>query len=343
MHYFQMVGFNGKKNLKLLMGDTSTGNLKEIDKRVLFKRHVEVINLELSYECNRKCDYCPVSFSDRQNSQSYMKENLIEKVCKELSEIRYDNKISLNLYNEPLLDKKLADKICTIRKYLPAAHIGFNSNGDFLRLPLLKDLSNSGLNHICVTLHPLPNVNQDNTIIQRRLLKVLKRLEYNFIDDELDISFIELNNSFSCYVEGVRILIQWPDWRKDGTNRGGTLENNSAEVNKRVSPCARPFREFTIFYDGNVQPCCESFHDNKFNLENVGNISDQNLFDLYTSKKLNQMRRSLYDFSEKTGICSECTVRDFSSYSEDKSRKELLAEIKDFSIPEKIDCQTKFD
>ena len=111
MNYFQMVGFNGKKNLKLLMGDTSFDNLRMIDKKVLFKRHVEVINLELSYECNRKCDYCPVSFSDRQNSQSYMDSDLIEKICTELSEIRYDNRISLNLYNEPLLDKNLADKI----------------------------------------------------------------------------------------------------------------------------------------------------------------------------------------------------------------------------------------
>lgn len=343
MNYFQMVGFNGETNLKLLMGDTSAGNLKELDKKVLFKRHVEVINLELSYECNRKCDYCPVSFSDRQNSQSYLKQNLLEKVCIELSEVRYDNKISLNLYNEPLLDKNLANKICTIRKYLPAAHIGFNTNGDFLRLPLLKTLSNSGLDHVCVTLHPLPNVVQNSTIIQRRLFKLLEKLNYNDFDEELDIRFIEANSSISCYIEGVKILIQWPDWRRDGTNRGGTLEKNSAKKSIRTSPCARPFREFTIFYDGNVQPCCESFHDNKLNLENVGNISNQNIFDLYTSRKLSMMRRSLYDFSEKSGICSNCTVEDFSSYSEDKSRKELIAEIIGPSISSEIQCKSSYD
>ena len=90
------------------MGDISFGSLRMIDKKVLFKRHVEVVNLELSYECNRKCDYYPVSFSDRQNTQSYMDKDLIEKICIELSEIRYDNRISLNLYNEPLLDENLA-------------------------------------------------------------------------------------------------------------------------------------------------------------------------------------------------------------------------------------------
>ncbi|MAZ26204.1 MAG: hypothetical protein CL868_03885 [Cytophagaceae bacterium] len=343
MNYFQMVGFNGKKNLKLLMGDTSFDNLRMIDKKVLFKRHVEVINLELSYECNRKCDYCPVSFSDRQNSQSYMDSDLIEKICTELSEIRYDNRISLNLYNEPLLDKNLADKISTIRSYLPTAHIGFNSNGDFLRLHLLKKLSHSGLNHICVTLHPLPNVHQDSTMIQRRLFKLLDRLSFDNYTDELNIAFIESNRSFSLYVEGVRIIIQWPDWRREGTNRGGTLDKNSNQKSKRTSPCARPFREFTIFYDGNVQPCCESFHDNKLNLESVGNILRQNIFDLYTSKKLSLMRRSLYDFSEKTGICANCTAEDFSSYSEDESRKKLISEINTSSFSPEINCQTKFD
>ena len=94
MNYFQMVGFNGEKSLKQLMGNTSFGSLRMIDKKVLFKRHVEVVNLELSYECNRKCDYYPVSFSDRQNTQSYMDKDLIEKICIELSEIRYDNSVS---------------------------------------------------------------------------------------------------------------------------------------------------------------------------------------------------------------------------------------------------------
>ena len=33
MNYFQMVGFNGKKNLKQLMGDISFGSLRMIDKK----------------------------------------------------------------------------------------------------------------------------------------------------------------------------------------------------------------------------------------------------------------------------------------------------------------------
>ncbi len=180
-------------------------------------------------------------------------------------------------------------------------------------------------------------------MIQRRLLKLLDRLNFSNYNDELDIAFIESNRSFSLQVEGVRILIQWPDWRREGTNRGGTLGEKNTQKSKRTSPCARPFREFTIFYDGNVQPCCESFHDNKLNLESVGNISKQSVFDLYTSKKLNLMRRSLYDFSEKTGICSYCTAKDFSSYSEDQSRKKLISEINISSFSPEIHCRNRFD
>lgn len=96
-------------------------DLSEKDKKALFKAAVEIINLETSYHCNRKCDYCPVSNSTRQTEQSYMSFALIEKIAIDLAEIRYENRISFNLYNEPLLDEELEKKIKIIREYLPWA------------------------------------------------------------------------------------------------------------------------------------------------------------------------------------------------------------------------------
>lgn len=46
---------------------------------------------------------------------------LIEKIAIDLAEIRYENRISFNLYNEPLLDEELEKKIKIIREYLPWA------------------------------------------------------------------------------------------------------------------------------------------------------------------------------------------------------------------------------
>ncbi|AOT11077.1 radical SAM/SPASM domain-containing protein [Pseudoalteromonas luteoviolacea] len=342
MNYFELIGFNGNENLKLLMGGAGSERLTYTEKKILFKKHVEIINLELSYQCNRKCDYCPVSFSDRHGAQKYLDTSVLEKACQELAQIRYDNKISLNLYNEPLMDPTLESKIHTVRQYLPASHIGFNSNGDYLKLSRLITLSASGLDQICVTLHPLPNVTQTPETILRRVTKLLNKLEYTAFDDKMSLSYIENHELIDFRQLGVRVIIQWPDWRKHGTNRGGTLEDHSSSNYKRIMPCARPFREFTIFYDGNVQPCCESFHDSDTNLEQVGNIATTSIFDLYTSKKLNLMRRSLYDFSPKQGICASCTVADFSSIEDDPMRKALVKTVIKEAKKEKIDCYVNY-
>lgn len=327
MNYFQQIGLNNDENLKLLMGAKSSLSLSPLEKQVLFKNHVEIVNLELSYKCNRKCDYCPVSFSDRQDSQSYFDDKLLAKVSDELAAIRYENKISLNLYNEPLLDENLESKVKILRKKLPYSHIGFNSNGDYLRLKRLKTLCDSGINYICITLHPLPNVIQSDSTIIKRVNKLLDRLDYPNEEGFVSPEVIQSQIGLEIVILGVRIIIQWPDWRENGTNRAGTLTDHITTKTKRVAPCAKPFREFTVFYDGSVQPCCESFHDNKVNLENVGSIADNSIFDLYTSKKLGLLRRSLYDFSEKSGICATCSAHDFSKPEDDVQRKKLIKEI----------------
>lgn len=39
--------------------------LGELDKKSVFKKFVEVVNLETSTQCNRHCNYCPLSSDDR--------------------------------------------------------------------------------------------------------------------------------------------------------------------------------------------------------------------------------------------------------------------------------------
>ncbi len=324
MNYFEQISFASDESIKNLLDSRRSAAMTESQKQIMSKRHVEIVNLELSYNCNRKCDYCPVSFSNRQSLQRYMDTTTLEKICSELAAIRYENRISLNLYNEPLLDLDLERKITLIKQALPYTHIAFNSNGDFLDIARLSTLSDSGLNNICVTLHPPSNVVQKPSAIYRRVTKLLDKLEcgHKFPDFTLDTV---LNSSSILFSHrGVQIKIQWPDWRKYGTNRAGVLTEHAASSTIRTSPCVKPFREFTIFYDGTVQPCCESFLDDQTNLAPAGNLNDASIFDVYASKTLSGFRRGLFDFGLKKGICATCTVADFTTPEEDVERKRIL-------------------
>jgi len=301
-----------------------TSDIGDKDKKALFKVAVEIINLETSYQCNRKCDYCPVSNSTRQTTQSSMSLDLIEKISIQLAEIRYGNLITLNLYNEPLLDLELEKKIKIIRSYLPWATIALNSNGDKLKKARLKQLSNSGLNYICVTLHPQPYKSDSPSMLNNRIKKMIEK---NAEDSNLSFNLDDGNVEF--FTHGLRVKIQWPDWRSIGTDRGGQIENYSSDKVRRMAPCAKPLREFTVFYDGEVQPCCESFHDNDELLIKIANLNHASIFDAYASNKLAAFRRSVFNFGAKSGICKFCNAPDYSNKHSDESlREEILRIVK---------------
>jgi hypothetical protein len=298
--------------------------LCEKDRKALFKAAVEIINLETSYQCNRKCDYCPVSNSTRQTVQSYMSLDLIEKISIQLAEIRYEKEISLNLYNEPLLDEELEKKVKIIRGHLPWATLTLNSNGDKLQEARLKQLSNAGLNHICVTLHPQPYKSDSSSVLSRRIKKMIEK---NAEDRKLLFNLNDGCVEFDTH--GLKVRIQWPDWRINGTDRGGQIQNYGSGKVKRTAPCVKPFREFTVFYDGEVQPCCESFHDNDKLLLIIANLNHTSIFDAYASSKLAAFRRSVFNFGAKSGICEFCTSVDYSNRDTDGAlREEILRSVK---------------
>jgi len=316
LHYFDQITAI-KKNAALLLSGSEDRNINQ----ALFKSNVEIINLELSSGCNRKCDYCPVKTSSRSINNFLMDESLFLQIVKELALIRYENRISLNLYNEPLLDKTLSEKVALIKRRLPYCHVSFNSNGDKLDRAVLSELSDAGLDYICVTLHPPPGECEDRVTVSRRVANLFRRLgvtkqpDYQFSKGELEFR-----------VQGVRIKIQWPNWREEGTDRGGTLKTHQGAVETRVAPCQKPFREFTIFYDGSVQPCCEAFHDEKTNLAEMGSLSEgHTIFDIYAGESLSKFRRGVFVFGEKEGICKTCSSSDFSKFEDDqRSRMKLI-------------------
>lgn len=132
-------------------------------------------------------------------------------------------------------------------------------------------------------------------------------------------------------VQGVSLKIQWPDWREVGTDRAGTLSEHISSSTRRVKPCVKPFREFTVFYDGEVQPCCECYHDEDRLLIKIGNVHDQPIFDLYSSAVLGRFRRDVFCFGKKSGICASCSSPDWSVPQDDIHKRRILSYLTDTS------------
>lgn len=132
-----------------------SNQIEEKKKIYAFNKFVNVVNLETSAYCNRKCRYCPMAFIERE--QDYIKEEVFRKIILELEQIRYRGHISLCLYNEPFFDEKIIHRISYIKKKLPDCYIKLNSNGDKLSEEMLAAAWSAGLNQVLVTLHASPN------------------------------------------------------------------------------------------------------------------------------------------------------------------------------------------
>ncbi len=250
--------------------------------------------------------------------QSIMPKLLIAKVIDELKEVDYDGVISLNLYNEPLLDSELENNISFIKENLPNSFISFNSNGDYLTLDRLFKFEESGLEEIRVTLHT-ENYEDENR--KKAINTFFKRLDLTyevnkFISNEMIMVEKKFNN--------LNLIVMCTNWNDIGNDRAGTVEINSKPI-IRNKPCMKPFREIVISTEGNCYPCCNFFPNSDISKKFlIGNISEKSIYDIFSSEIMVGFRKNLFDFSPKFSPCNTCNDLDNSRLSTDFQRKEIL-------------------
>ena len=298
--------------------------LNKEEKKELFKYFVCIVNLETSTLCNRKCNYCPLSVYER-NEQILIEDELYSNIFNDLASINYHSTISLNLYNEPLLDSKIFDRLREAREKCPNAFLKFNSNGDYLTKEILDKLVDAGLNAIFLTLH-VPKGKKYNDEDRLNTFKIFfEKLGIGYEINEIIPSEKIISD---VYYRGMRLLTEAHNWSEFGNDRGGTLEFLSSKI--RTNPCVRPLREFTIAFDGRVYPCCQFYPDcESSDKYKIGTLDKNNsIFDLYVSKFLTDWRRTLFTFDKKLEPCKSCKDIDYSSLETKEKRIELLANAK---------------
>jgi len=115
-------------------------NTKTIGKSILDK--IRLIEIELTSQCNRTCEFCPNSYIDRHSENIKLNKHIFENLIQELAKHNYSNFISFSRYNEPFMHKGILNKrIKYIRQHLKNVTLVTNTNGDF-------DISNVDIDQI---------------------------------------------------------------------------------------------------------------------------------------------------------------------------------------------------
>ena len=266
----------------------------------LFKKFVFVINIETSSYCNRKCDYCPVHLL-KGKQYDYLADFLYESIVEQLADMRYEGNISLNLFNEPLLDPDIIEKIKFLKLNVPRSFVHLNSNGDFLNKDLLIQLEEAGVEEMIVTAHLLNGEKYDDSDRKEAIKKIFDR-----IGIKMSITHYIPGRNITCMTNfgNMNLYIVANNWREYGCDRGGTLDQLKRE--SQTKPCMVPFREMVIAHDGKVRGCFNIFTSEN----NYGDVSKASLVDIYFSNRMVELRRELLVFGNKKRPHDSCSTPD---------------------------------
>lgn len=228
------------------------------------------IVIETSSACNRRCRYCPVTYYPRNDLK--MPEDTFYRVINQLAERHYRGEIYLNCYNEPLLDDRLPQFIKYASDKCPQSFIYLASNGDLLDLSAFKKLIQSGISLIVVT--------QYDKEMGKNLKELLSAME------ESDKKYIEIHNGSDLNL----------------CNRAGALKELQIEESIAYK-CSRPDIQLIISAEGRAVLCCNDY----FGEEVMGDVSKENVFDIWVKNRFRDIRRDLRRGKRKNiGICSRC-------------------------------------
>ena len=285
-----------------------------IEQLLSYPRFIEI---ETVNACNARCPMCTID--DWQRHTPTMKDDLFRRIADDITaHAEVVKRVSLYRDGEPLLDKKLPDRIA-ILKQGGVKQVSISSNVSLLTEERSKALLESGLDLLIMSIDSL----------DKRVFEDIRvRLDFDEVLENAE-RFIrlrdEINPNTRIWMRMIRQETNKDEWpfyhqfwskRMASTDRiyhhnlfnwGGQLEgfkpiDASYEPNL---PCVALWSLLVIFGNGDV-PLCNVDYNNKYP---TGSVLENSIEELWRSKIMNE-RRAIHLEGDKAciGICGNCNV-----------------------------------
>lgn len=281
-----------------------------------FPRYLEI---ETVHACNARCPMCTIT--DWKRTTPLMQEGLFKKIASEVIEHAAEIKrVTLYRDGEPLLDKKLAERIALLKQG-KVKSISISTNVSLLDKAKAKELLDSGLDILIMSIDSLKKEAYESIRAGLKFEEVLENA----------LEFIKLRNKLRpqtrIWIRMIRQksnLGEWPDYHKYWSmllsendrvyyhnifNWGGQLKDfepisRSYEPNL---PCVALWSLLVIFSNGDV-PLCNTDYNNAYPL---GSVISNTISELWRSKEMIE-RRELHLSGKKSyiSLCKNCNVWD---------------------------------
>lgn len=277
---------------------------------------VYLYQIEPIQGCTRRCEFCGINNLSKEEiiPFKYMSLELAEKISKEIALYSKPNiRIDFAVHGEPLLHPKPFELISIFRKNVPKAQISIISNGDVLKSKddiYVQNLFKSGLNYLHVDFY--------DDRFKEKILNVIEASNItikDFYKDNINVwSYVGYKQQTIIVCDDISENNGIKKTREIHTAGGNLKEDlyDKCNIDKNKFPlysrCAKPFREFTINYDGNVSLCCEDWQRKYI----IGNVNEETIKDIWENEKFHKARWILYNKRrDMILICKYCNERSF--------------------------------
>jgi len=303
------------------------------------------LQLEASQGCNLGCDFCgihAIGYQKLKRGKDLMSVEMAESIAAQVAYPGWNPRIEFAMHGEPTMHPLLDVLIGKFREALPRAYIMVTSNGGGLLggdvKAKVRALFDAGLNTLAL----------DNYETAKIVPKIIEKIAGQTWDDvygnvqhllpvdleqskeTIELKWYPLDKTASPHTRHRGRLIsvvQDISRAPDGTH--ATLNNHAGsagplDYSKQGQRCAKPFREMSIRWDGNVAICCNDWPG----YYRTGNVREDGLLHVWNSPAMQAARVALYH--GRRDLVAPCNGCDATSYRvgllPDKLGKQTLPE-----------------
>lgn len=272
----------------------------------------ELLYIETHNYCNSKCIMC--GYPTMKREKGFMSNSLFEKIIREAAQLRV-KKVFLHGTSEPLMDKKLLDKVNFIKNHKLYLHIV--SNGSLLNENLAQKLILAAVDEITISFDGFTKATYESIRIGLNFDAVKKNLdrlialkkELNSPTPRLRLNFV---NSLNKKKEAYEF---WTYWRnqveevicENAQNWAGQVAvespNSFVKSYPEKTPCRFLWIAMFVLWNGTVPLCCNDYEGKVV----LGDINQSSIKDVWNGEPLHTIRQKHFSGErKKVSLCSNC-------------------------------------
>lgn len=273
------------------------------------------IQIEFTEGCSLYCNFCGLhGIREGIGDYKFATAETIQKIANEIKELNWNSRIEIAMRGEPSMNPKFIELISILRKTLPKNQLMMTSNGSgFIKTGTIDKAFKAGLNILALDKY------SDIDFVDRALLNNGEAdVKIYFYPEQLEGNpHHRTNHNFISVIFDIATSSKGTH-AKLLNHCGAAAPLTDSKAGKR---CAKPFRELSFHYNGNVAICCNDWRG----VYDCGNINRNSLDEIWNGEAFQIARKALYNGLRIFKPCLGCNATSYrSGFLPDKKGKESL-------------------